>query len=83
MEEENHMKDLFKWFVNNFEMISRDYRGKAVIVKDFQVVNVFENSFIANKFARENLDYGDYIIQDVSEESSCYITTIASAQFFE
>ena len=83
MSQEDAMESLFKWFVSNFEEISRKHSGKAVIVKDFSVIKVFEDEFSANKFAQKNYEYGSYIIQSVTEDSSCYVATIASAQFFE
>lgn len=83
MKQGDHMDELFKWFVKNFTEISKDYSGKAVIIKDYAVVDSFDNEFIANRYARDHYTYGNYIIQDVSDDTSCYITTIASAQFFE
>jgi len=83
MKADDHMEELFKWFVKNFKDISDTYSGQAVVIKDFKVINSFKDQFLANKFARDNYGYGEYIIQEVSDDTSCYITRIASAQFFK
>lgn len=69
---EEHTVELFKWFVANFKSLSKKYSGRAVLIRDFQVIKDFETEFDAGIFASKNYAEETYIVQEVGKDQSCY-----------
>ena len=59
------------------EMVAK-YDGKVVVIKDGEVLGVFENDLAAVTEAKKSHELGTFLVQRVSEGDEAYTATIVS-----
>ena len=59
------------------EMVAK-YDGKVIVIKDGEVLGVFENDLAAVTETRKTHELGTFLVQRVSEGDGAYTATIVS-----
>jgi hypothetical protein len=69
---------LFDYYLENQPGFVEKYNGKSIILKDFQVVGVYDSDWDAAQFAMEKFPRESYIVQRVSPGIEAYTVIVAS-----
>ena len=59
----SYLQELFYWFIDNQEELVKQYNGKYLIIKDFKVIDSFDDENTAYYEACEKYGLGNFIIQ--------------------
>lgn len=73
-----NLHKLFEYYINNQAEFVEKYNSKSIILKDFEVVGVFDNEYEAAKNALEKYPPGTFIVQQVEPGIDSYTVTIGS-----
>lgn len=65
---ENQARD-YKFFTDNFEALRKKYNGKHIVIKDGEVVGVYDSDLDAYLSAKSRFELGTFIIQHVSKHA--------------
>lgn len=76
------LKDLFLWYIDNQEELSKKYEGKFLVIKDNSVVDVYSDKQKALDEASKKYGLGNFIIQLCSSEEESYTQTYHSRVIF-
>jgi hypothetical protein len=75
-------KDL-EFFIANQDRLVKEHRGKVLVIKDQQVVGVYNTSLEAYEDAMKKYEPGTFMIQPCREGTDAYTVTITSHELFE
>ena len=71
-----------KFFINNQERLVKEHRGKTLVIKDEQVVGVYESPLEAYVESMKKYEPGTFMIQPCNEGADAYTVTITSHELF-
>lgn len=77
---ENQDRD-FKWFLDNYDDIFREYGNCYVAIKDKKVLGTYGSTAEAVKETSKNEPLGSFIVQYCNGDESGYTNYIASMHF--
>lgn len=69
----------FEFFIENQEAFVQRYRGKSIVIKDLDVVGVFDTEWEAVVDATNRFLSGTFIVQQVLPGPEAYTVHIASS----
>lgn len=70
------------YFIANQERLVQEYRGKTLVIKDEQVVGVYDTPLDAYVESMKKYQPGTFMIQPCSEGTDAYTVTITSHELF-
>lgn len=66
----NELINEFKWYVENHKELYEKYNGKTLIIKNNEVINVFDSLYKATKYAKENSILDEVFITPCNKNES-------------
>lgn len=72
------MKELFRYYIDNQEDFVNKYNGKVVVLKDNDVIGVYDNEWLAFEETKKSHEPGSFIVQSVSPGDEAYTVSVAS-----
>jgi len=75
---ENPLKKEFEYYLANQADLLSKYEGKFVVIKDEQVIGVFDTQFEAYEQVQKAHPLGTFLIQQVSKGDESYTQTFHS-----
>jgi hypothetical protein len=76
------IKDLFKWYLENQSGLVKRYDGRVLVIKDNQVVGLFDNEESAYFDSMSKYKPGAFIIQKCTPGEEAYTQTFHSRVSF-
>ena len=73
----NQAKAQFEYYIEHQDRFVGEYDGKAIILKDFEVVGLYDVEWEAAKEALRRYVPGTFIVQQVSPGPEAYVSYIA------
>ena len=74
----NTLNDEFKFYLDSQHDLVEKYNGKIVVIKNCEVLGVYDTHLAAFTEAVKEHDRGSFIVQRVSKGSEAYTTTFYS-----
>jgi hypothetical protein len=71
-----------EFFIANQDRLVKEHRGKVLVIKDQQVVGVYNTALDAYKDASKKYEPGTFMIQPCNEGTDAYTVTISSHELF-
>ncbi len=72
------MKELFQYYIDNQEDFVRKYDGQVIVLKDNDVIGVYDNEWTAFEETNKSHEAGSFIIQNVSPGDDAYTVSMAT-----
>lgn len=69
---------LFDYYLENQNGFIEKYNGKSIILKDYEVVGVYDSDWDAAQYAMEKFPVGTFIVQKVTPGLGAYTVFITS-----
>ncbi len=76
------LRDELDFFIANQEELVRKHRGKVLVLRNREVVGVFDTPLAAYLDAQSRYEPGTYAIQKCAPGPEAYTVTIASSMSF-
>lgn len=76
------LKDMFQFYLDNQEELVKKYNGKFLVIKNNDVVGVYDTEESAYFDAKDKYGLGNFIIQFCSEGTEAYTQTFSSRVIF-
>jgi hypothetical protein len=70
------------YFISNQKNLVSKFQGKVLVIKDSEVVGVFENALDAYLDAKSRFELGTFMIQPCIPGPEAYTVSIASHEIF-
>jgi len=71
------LKEQFHYYLDNQEEFVKQYNGKAIAIKDFEVIGVFDSESMAiEETQKRGYELGTFLVQRVSPGSEAYTVNI-------
>lgn len=77
------LKEQFDFYLKHQEEFVQKYNKKAIAIKDFQVIGVYDTEFEAVQKTSEKHEMGTFIVQYVSQGPGAYTVFISPSVVFE
>jgi len=71
-----------EFFIANQERLVKEHRGKTLVIKDQQVVGVYDTPLEAYTESMKKYEPGTFMIQPCNEGTDAYTVTITSHELF-
>jgi hypothetical protein len=71
-----------QFFIDNQERLVNEHRGKTLVIKDEQVVGVYDSPLEAYLDSLKKYEPGTFMIQPCTEGTDAYTVTITSHELF-
>jgi hypothetical protein len=71
------------FFISNQDELVKRYSGQVVVIKNREVIGVYQSPLEAYLAAQKEHKLGSFMIQPVSEGPSAYTVTISSSVVFQ
>lgn len=76
-----NLEDLFNWYLSNQDKLVEQYNGKYLVIKDNQVVAVYDDENTAYFEASDKYGLGNFILQLCTPGKDAYTINICSPAF--
>lgn len=76
-----NLEQLFQWYLDNQQQLVEKYNGKFLVIKDNQVVDVFDDENTAYFDASEKYGLGNFIIQLCTPGNGAYTIDMYTPRF--
>lgn len=73
-------KKELKYFIDNQDELVKKYLGKFLVISNEHVQGAFDSTIEADKFAQNNFQNGEYIIQPCEKGIGAYTIIISTNQ---
>lgn len=77
-----NLKEWFQYYIDNQNELVEKYSGKYLVIKDSQVVGVFDNERDAYFDSEKKYGLGNFIIQLCTPGHEAYIQAVSSRVTF-
>lgn len=79
---ESSLKNEFEYYLENQDDLVEKYRGKFLVIKDREVIGVYENELEAINKTKEKYELGTFLVQKCEPGSESYSQTFHSRVAF-
>ena len=77
-----NLKKEFQYYLENQDELIKKYNGKVVVIKDSEVIGVYDDEFEAIKKTSEEHELGTFLVQRCDPGDSSYTQTFHSRVVF-
>jgi len=81
-QDKNPLLKEFQYFIEHQDELVDKYRGKYVVIKDCQVIGVFDDVLDAVEETSKTHDLGTFLVQLAEPGPDCYTMTFTSRVSF-
>ena len=71
-----------QFFIANQERLDKEHRGKTLVIKDEEVVGVYDTPLEAYVASMKKYEPGTFMIQPCGEGADAYTVTMTSHELF-
>ena len=78
----NNLRDEFKYYLDNQQELVEKYEGKVLVIKDQQVIGVFDSELQAVEETSKEHALGSFLVQKCEPGEESYTQTFHSRVVF-
>lgn len=82
METREKLRKWFDWFLENQENITKEYNGKYVVIKDYEIVESYDDEEKAYFSAKKKYGLGNFLIQKCTDGEESYSMQISTPYIY-
>lgn len=71
-------KSDFQWFLNNYDMLYKEYGHKVFAIQNKKILGIFEDKNTAIDTISKDYQFGTFIVQECNKDESAYMCYVTS-----